>query len=142
MQLTQTFVAAILAATAFAAPAPAAGKTMATGPTWTIENFKRACNDADTTCNYVFGINTGSSTTACRYIHNGKPASQTSGGPAKCGAFTITSGWSGQFGPGNGFTTLSVVRGKEIVYPAYTDKELAPEKVVSPNRAYPVIALP
>lgn len=148
MQITQTLVAAILAATAFAAPAPAAEASksmMADAPQWTMENFKRVCNTADTTCTYTFKINTtGSSTVNCKYVHNGKPASKTSGGPATCGKFAITSGWSGQFGADKGFTTLSVVQQetRQIIWPAYTDKQLAGGKVVTPNQAYAPQSLP
>ena len=75
----------------------------------------------------------------------GSPASrQKAGGPGKCGAYTVTSGWSGQFGEGNGFTTLSVVdqAKKLIVWPAYTDKQLAGGKVVKPDQAYAPTKLP
>ncbi|CRK23756.1 hypothetical protein BN1708_013790, partial [Verticillium longisporum] len=61
-----------------------------------------------------------------------------------CGPYTVTSSWSGQFGEGNGFTTLAVVNrsSKQIVWPAYTDKQLAKAVVVKPNQSYPVQALP
>jgi len=146
MQLTTTLFATLLSATAaLAAPAAGSVSMMAAVPEWTIESMKRVCNSGDTTCTYTFTINTHSGTaTSCKFIHNGKPASQTSGGPGQCGRFSITSGWSGQFGPGNGFTTLSVVDNthKLIVWPAYTDKQLQGGKVVKPDQSYAPAALP
>lgn len=72
-----------------------------------------------------------------------KNASKINGGPAKCGTFTITSGWSGQFGADKGFTTVSVVSSKkQIVYPSYTDKQLAGGKVVKPDQKYSPASLP
>ncbi|CZT14809.1 uncharacterized protein RCC_00758 [Ramularia collo-cygni] len=138
MQFTTTFLAVLATAgSALAAPAPAADVSMmAAGSTWTMQNFKRAC--ASGTCNYSFAINTndGSAATACAYKVTGNPASRASYQNVKCGAFTIGSNWSGQFGEGNGFQTLSVVRGKQILYPAYTDKQLASGQVVKPDQSY------
>lgn len=59
-----------------------------------------------------------------------------------CGDYTIGSTWSGQFGPGEGFTTLSVVRGGEIVYPAYKDSQLVDWVVVKPDQSYTPVKLP
>ncbi|GKU14751.1 unnamed protein product [Fusarium langsethiae] len=68
---------------------------------------------------------------------------QRNGGPVKCGDYTVTSGWSGQFGPGNGFTTFSVVSSKrQIVWPAYTDKQVQGGKVVKPDQSYTPANLP
>lgn len=77
--------------------------------------------------------------------------------------YSVTSGWSGQFGPGNGFvrtypqpprtkttcpiittdtkapqTTFAVANypANLIVYPAYTDKEVAAGTVVTPDKSY------
>lgn len=145
----KALIVSLFAAGAFAAPAaaPAGAKSMAVAnsPLWTIQDMKRVCNSADTTCTYTFYINTtGPSSTSCKYIHNGKPASETSGGPATCGAFSVTSGWSGQFGPNNGFTTLSVVHNaaRQIIWPSYTDKQLDGGKVVKPDQAYTPTQLP
>lgn len=137
MQFTTTFLAVLATAgSALAAPAPAEKSMMAAGSTWTMQNFKRAC--ANGTCNYSFAINTndGSAPTSCAYKVTGNPASHAAYQNVKCGAFTIGSTWSGQFGPDAGFQTLSVVRGKQILYPAYTDKQLASGKVVKPDQSY------
>lgn len=140
MQITTGLFAAF-AATALAAPAI---DTRATAPQWTIVGMKRVCDAADTSCTWSFSVDTHvSAVTPCTFTVKGKPASQTSGTGATCGVYTVTSGWSGQFGPGNGFTTLSVVDNtqKKIVWPAYTDKQLAGGAVVSPDQSYPVTQL-
>lgn len=137
---TTALLAAIMAASpTIAAPANSVSM-MASSPQWTIESMKRVCDSGDKSCTWTFGINAGAGkTTACKYIVTGNPASrQKTGGPGTCGAYTITSGWSGQFGDTNGFTVLSVVDNaqKYIVWPGYTDKQLAGGKVVSPNQSY------
>ncbi|KAJ5964477.1 uncharacterized protein N7479_004353 [Penicillium vulpinum] len=147
MQLTQILIATgLFASSAFAAPADTESKSMmAAGPQWTIQNARRVCTPEDTTCTWTFGIYPGvGEATPCTYVVNGSPASQANGGPANCGGFTITSGWSGQFGPGNGFTTLSVVKNDchQIIWPAYTDKQLAGGQVVKPDQSYAPAALP
>ncbi|KAL3475958.1 hypothetical protein BJX99DRAFT_228649 [Aspergillus californicus] len=126
--------------TTFAAPA----KSMMANASWTITDLKRVCDSADTSCTWTFGINTGSNATECTYVVNGSPASRANGGPSDCGAYTITSGWSGQFGADNGFTTLSVVEeaSRQIVWPAYTDKQLANGTVVKPDQSYTPSILP
>ncbi|KAF7540320.1 hypothetical protein G7054_g1440 [Neopestalotiopsis clavispora] len=145
MQIINGLFAALAATTALAVPVTDAGlTTRATAPQWTIVGMKRVCDSADTTCTWSFSINTHvSPVTACTFTVKGKPASQTSGTGANCGVYTVTSGWSGQFGPGNGFTTLSVVDNtqKKIVWPAYTDKQLAGGAVVTPDQSYPVTSL-
>ncbi|RGP70923.1 small secreted [Fusarium sporotrichioides] len=147
MKFTTSLFALAAATGAVAAPsAPLdAVSMMAATPMWTIESMQRTCDKPDTTCTWNFKINTGSgAATACKYVVKAsKNASQANGGPAKCGTFTITSGWSGQFGPDNGFTTLSVVSSKkQIVYPSYTDKQLAGGKVVKPDQKYAPASLP
>jgi hypothetical protein len=146
MQITQILLSTALLATSAVMAAPTAGVSMmAAGPQWTIENMKRICNADDTKCTWTFGIEVGTdAATPCTYVVKATNASQANGGPATCGAYTITSGWSGQFGDGNGFTTLSVVNGqtRQIVWPAYTDKQLAGGKVVKPDQAYTPAALP
>lgn len=135
---------------AFAAPAPEPAtevvNMMATAaPQWTIQSLKRPCNKANTQCDWSFSIYPGTGkAVACKYSVKGSKASERSGGPANCGDYTVTSGWSGQFGPGNGFTTLSVVnnKSKKIVFPAYTDKQLAGGKTVKPDQKYTSQALP
>ena len=143
--LSQLFLAALSCSTALAAPAPASSKSMMVANTqWTSESMKRVCNSADTKCTWTFGIETPSGTTACTYVVTGSPASHANGGPSQCGAYTITSGWSDQFGANNGFTTLSVVNqsSRQIVWPAYTDAQLAGGKVVQPDQSYTPSVLP
>lgn len=148
MKFSATALLALLAISpSMAAPAadPAEVSMMASTPQWTIETMKRVCDSNDKSCTWTFKINTKQgAATPCTYVVKGNPASRTNGGPSKCGAFTITSGWSGQFGPGNGFTTLSVVDQAKrlIVWPAYTDKQLAGGKVVKPDQSYAVTKLP
>ena len=147
---TTAFVAALMAASP-AIAAPAADTTenismMASVPQWTIENMRRVCDSGDKSCTWTFTINPHvGKTTPCKYVVTGNPASrQKTGGPGTCGSYTITSGWSGQFGEGNGFTVLSVVDNvkRYIVWPGYTDKQLAGGKQVSPNQSYAPTKLP
>ena len=146
MQLTQLLLATgLFASSAFAAPADTSAKSMmADTPQWTLQNTKRVCNTEDTSCTWTFGIYPGSGdATPCTYIVEGAPASRANGGPATCGEYTVTSGWSGQFGEGNGFTTLSIVNeARQIIWPAYTDKQLAGGVVVKPDQSYAPAALP
>ncbi|KAL4864057.1 hypothetical protein BDV12DRAFT_176755 [Aspergillus spectabilis] len=145
LSLANLLFAALSVSSALAAPAPEPAKSMMVANTeWTITNMKRVCNAADTKCTWTFGIDNGSANTPCTYVVNGSTASQANGGPATCGPYTITSGWSGQFGPNNGFTTLSVVRAgsRRIVWPAYTDAQLSGGKVVKPDQSYIPAALP
>ncbi|KAL4907230.1 hypothetical protein BDW74DRAFT_148768 [Aspergillus multicolor] len=142
MKLTLTSLALTLglASTGLAAPSPA--KSMMVANTqWTITSLKRVCNAADTKCTWTFGIDTPSKSADCTYVVNG---SEVNGGPSNCGDFTITSGWSGQFGADAGFTTLSVVDNvsRQIVWPAYTDKQLDGGEVVKPDQSYTPAALP
>ena len=140
MQFTTTVLASILAATgALAAPAPVAGaKSMMAAGEWTIAGFTRTCNGDDTSCDYAFGVNLndGSPVTDCKYTVTGAPASHAPTNSVACGPFQIGSSWSGQFGPDQGFTTLSVVMGTQIVYPAYTDAQLQNGVTVSPDQSY------
>ena len=143
MKFSTAIVATIFSATAFAAPAPVDAVSMAAAQQWTIENMKRTCTT--TVCNWSFKINNNAgSDVACAFKVNGNPASQTDSSGHVCGPYTIGTGWSGQFGAGKGFTTLSVVNNAKglIAYPAYTDAELASGKPVKPNRSYPVQKLP
>jgi hypothetical protein len=116
---------------------------------WTLESLSRACDATDASCTWKFGIDTnetGVNATACTYVVKATktaPASQSNGGPVKCGVFNITSGWSGQFGPGQGFTVISVVdyAKKLIAYAGYTDVSVANGTVVDPNLSFPVQTL-
>ncbi|KAJ8123637.1 hypothetical protein ONZ43_g460 [Nemania bipapillata] len=116
---------------------------------WTLNSLSRVCDGADASCTWKFGINTneaGVAVTACNYTVaavSPAPASQSNGGPTTCGVFTITSGWSGQFGPDQGFTVISVVdyAKKLIVYAGYTDASVKNGTVVDPDLSFPVQTL-
>lgn len=147
MQITKTLIAALFAAsTAVAAPTPADKSMMAAVPEWTITNLKRVCNAGNTSCTWTFAVDTHLATaTSCTYVVKATAnASQASGGPVTCGPYTVTSSWSGQFGPNNGFTTLAVtnVSQKLIVWPAYTDVQVQAGNVVTPNLSYAPATLP
>ncbi|KAL4724292.1 hypothetical protein ACLX1H_008905 [Fusarium chlamydosporum] len=145
MQFSLAFLAAVLSASSVsAAPADLTVNMMAAAPQWTIENMQRSCAKDDSSCTWNFKINTHKgAATGCKFVVKGSKASQRNGGPVKCGDFTVTSGWSGQFGPGNGFTTFSVVSSaRQIVWPAYTDKQVQGGKVVKPNQSYSPANLP
>ncbi|KAM3417424.1 hypothetical protein BST61_g5670 [Cercospora zeina] len=147
MQFTTTALALLTAASAsLASPVPdQAQNMMATStPNWTIEKFTRTCNTDDTLCNYTFGINlnNGQPATGCNYNASGKPASRATYQNVQCGDFRIGSTWSGQFGEGEGFQTLSVVKDRQIIYPAYTDKQLVNGATVQPDQSYTPQNLP
>ncbi|KAL2132142.1 hypothetical protein VTI74DRAFT_4148 [Chaetomium olivicolor] len=112
---------------------------MAEVPQWKIKSFTRTCNAGDTSCTVSFSIDTQTApATSCSYTVTGNPASRASTNGITCGPYTISSGWSGQFGPENGFTTWSVVDwGKRlIVWPAYSDRELVNGVPVTPDKSY------
>ncbi|KAF4989622.1 hypothetical protein FDECE_14658 [Fusarium decemcellulare] len=146
MKFSAAVLAVVAATGVSAAPAADSVSMMAAAPQWTIRDLKRYCRADDSICNWKFGIDTGSGkVTECRYDVKGPGASKAkAAGPSTCGDFTITSGWSGQFGADKGFTTLSVVSKskRQIVWPAYTDKQLAGAKIVKPDQAYAPAALP
>lgn len=140
---------AAAASSALAAPAVEARaevvSAMAAAPQWIIQGFTRTCNAADTSCTVSFAVNTQQSpATACSYTITGSPASQAPANGVTCGPYTISSGWSGQFGPGNGFTTWSVVNYNQrlIVWPAYNDRELVNGVAVTPDKSYAPQNLP
>lgn len=137
MHFTTFLPAAVFSAAALAAPLVDLAKR---DTEWTIVSMKRVCDSADTTCTWTFSVDThDAAATACSIIVTGSPASETDNSAGStCGPYTITSGWSGQFGPGNGFTTFSVVdwTKKLIIWPAYTDAELAGGNVVTPDKSY------
>lgn len=137
MQISQLLLAAgLFASSIFAAPV--------TSSDWTIQDMKRVCNGENTSCTWTFGINSGSDTTDCTYIVEANDASHANGGPSTCDTYTVSSGWSGQFDPTNGFTTLSVANDEagQIIWPAYTDEQLAGGNVVKPDQSYTPTALP
>ena len=145
MQLQTLLVAALAAVPAFSAPAPAADKSMmaAADAEWTITSFVRTCNSDNTSCDYSFSIDTHTAAaTPCSYTVTGDTASRASYSGEKCGAYTISSNWSGQFGVENGFQTLAVTDNQLIIYPAYTDKQLVNGQVVVPDQSYAPQNLP
>jgi len=106
MHYSTIFASAALFASALASPI----LSERANPSWTMQSFTRVCPKA-TSCNYSYNIatNDGKPVTKCAYTITGANAAQTNYQGIKCGVYTIGSGWSGQFGPGNGFQTLSVV---------------------------------
>lgn len=141
-----TILLGLMATVAAAAPTTTGSvSAMADVKPWIIKDFTRTCNVADTSCTVKFGVDTQiAATTNCEYTVTGTPASRASIDNVSCGPYTISSGWSGQFGADNGFTTWSVVdfSKKLITWPSYSDKELLNAKAVSPNKSYTPATLP
>ncbi|KAI1330673.1 surface protein 1 [Xylariaceae sp. FL0255] len=144
------FLTSIFLAAAAAAPAQSRTLSVSAGQSWTIERLYRVCDNPDTYCTWLFGIDPdtpGVAPTYCIYVVYAEnattPASQSSGGPTACGDYNVTSGWSGQFGPGKGFTTFSIIdyAKKLIAYPSYTDAIVANESLVQPDLSFPVSTL-
>ncbi|KAK3708749.1 hypothetical protein LTR37_011270 [Vermiconidia calcicola] len=140
MKFTTAIVAALLSATSLAAPAESLEKradlSMMAAGQWTITKMVRTCGNGE--CKWSFGINDGTTNTPCAFSVKGKPATQTDSTGNVCGLYTVSTGWSGQFGANNGFTTLAVANAakKQIAYPAYTDAQLVNGTVVTPNQRY------
>lgn len=114
MQMKNLILSSLVSATALAVPTTMqtraeAKSMMADAEQWTITSLSRTCDAALTTCTWSFGVNNGTGTTPCVEVVTGSPATQTNGGPATCGVYTVTSGWSGQFGAGNGFVSFFLV---------------------------------
>lgn len=144
-----TLILSLLSASgALAAPAPApvpeTVSAMAAVPQWTIKSYTRTCDAADTSCAVKFSVDTkiaGEKVQACTFTlkkTGSTPASHASIDNVTCGPFKVSSGWSGQFGPDAGFTTLSVVdfAKKLIVWPSYADFEVVNGKAVTPDKSY------
>ncbi|KAK4039661.1 hypothetical protein C8A01DRAFT_46918 [Parachaetomium inaequale] len=144
MQFNTVFLGLVAAASsAMAAPTldtrSGAVSAMAEVPQWTIKSFTRTCNADDTSCDVTFGVDTQTApVTNCSYTVTGSPASRASTNGIACGPYTISSGWSGQFGVENGFTTWSVVDWSKrlITWPAYNDRELVNGQAVTPDKSY------
>ncbi|KAI1387856.1 small secreted protein [Hypoxylon trugodes] len=141
MKFASATIATVFATVALAAPTPAAEAKSAVAdvPQWTVEGLKRVCDDADTSCTWTFSVDTHlADPTPCSFTVKGSPASQTDSANNVCGPYTIGSGWSDQFGPENGFTTLSVVdvAQKLIIWPSYSDATLAGGAVAA-DLSYP-----
>ncbi|KUI61580.1 hypothetical protein VP1G_08747 [Cytospora mali] len=114
---------------------------------WKIRCMRRTCNHRDTECEWFFYIDTGHHDrhpTECHFFVSGHSASRTDTQGHRCGHFTVSSGWSGQFGHGQGFTVLSVVDhvNNLIAWPGYTDKQLEACETVYPDLEFPVSCLP
>ncbi|KAI4264788.1 MAG: hypothetical protein L6R42_000120 [Xanthoria sp. 1 TBL-2021] len=147
MQLPTILLSALAAIPSLAAPAPAPASSLSmmasAAPQWTLKSFLRTCNAADTSCDYSFSIDThAGAATPCAYHVTGTPASRTTYNSIQCGSFVISSTWSGQFGPTEGFQTLGVVQGRTIVYPAYKDNQLVNGRIVAPDQSYAPQNLP
>lgn len=146
MQFTTVLLSALAAATTMAAPVDQLDVKLmtATASQWTVQSFTRTCDAADKSCHITFGINRndGSAAQQCDFSVNGAPASRASFNSVACGDYTLSANWSGQFGEGAGFTTLAVTDRKQIIYPAYTDKQLVNGQKVSPDQSYAPQALP
>ncbi|KAK4208559.1 hypothetical protein QBC37DRAFT_296438 [Rhypophila decipiens] len=144
MHASTIFMTLLSASGALAAPAVGAVSAMAAVPQWTIKSYTRTCDKSDLSCAVKFSVDTkiaGAPVTACNFTlkkTGATPASQAPIDNVTCGPFKVGSGWSGQFGPGNGFTTLSVVdfSKKLIVWPSYSDAEIVNGKAVSPDKSY------
>ncbi|KAH8677874.1 surface protein [Xylariales sp. PMI_506] len=117
---------------------------------WTMVGLSRTCLADGTMCTWRFSVNTNepnATATPCTLFTRAGatvPASQGGGGPTLCGNFTVSSGWSGQFGPGNGFTTIALIdfARKLMAYPSYADNDLPDGQVVAPDRTYAVSPIP
>ena len=144
MHASTVLLSLLSAAGAIAAPASNAVSAMAAVPQWTIKSYTRTCDSADTSCKVAFSVDTkvaGATVQACSFTlkkTGSTPASQASIDNVTCGVYKLSSGWSGQFGPNNGFTTLSVVdfSKKLIVWPSYSDSEVKNGKAVTPDKSY------
>ena len=121
---------------------------------WTINSLSRACDDTDTVCGWSFLIDTNcpsQAPTPCSFsiksLGPGVPASRSpkheKGEDELCGPYEVHSSWSGQFGPGQGFTTLSVIdNGSKLgAYPAYRDDLFGKGKETVPDVEVKVYAL-
>ena len=112
-----------------------------------MRDFRRQCNKEDTMCEWSFKIDThqlNNPPTSCKFLafhHHLAPASR-SPFRSTCGYYRVGGTWSGQFGPGNGFTTLSVVDDEQrlMAFPAYTDAELEGGRVVKPDVDFATIS--
>ncbi|KAL8673949.1 MAG: hypothetical protein Q9168_001644 [Polycauliona sp. 1 TL-2023] len=145
MHFSTVFLGALAAIPALSAPAPANAVSMmaSAASQWTIKSFVRTCNAANTSCKYSYSIDThAGAPTPCTYTVTGNPAARASYNNVQCGAYVVSSSWSGQFGPNQGFQTLAVVTGRTIIYPAYKDSQLANGVVVSPDQSYAPQNLP
>ncbi|ETS73915.1 hypothetical protein PFICI_13781 [Pestalotiopsis fici W106-1] len=110
---------------------------------WTIRRLQRKCYKNNQICVWKFGIDCGHDrVTKCYFVVNSlgrnKTATETDSPDHVCGRFTVSSGWSGQFGPGNGFSVLALVDNESqlIAWPSYSDKQIQNGTVVKPDQTY------
>ncbi|KKA30870.1 hypothetical protein TD95_000721 [Thielaviopsis punctulata] len=109
---------------------------------WFIRDMTRRCMSNDHSCTYSFGIESFiHPLVQCIYKVTGQSAATSSVSNIRCEPFFISSGWSGQFGDGQGFTTWSITDHRYIAWPAYSDRDLANGVVVQPDRNYTVYNL-
>ncbi|KAL9121772.1 MAG: hypothetical protein Q9187_001674 [Circinaria calcarea] len=103
-----TLLFAALASVSLAAPLEPRASS------WTLQAFTRTCTDTPNQCHYAYNINTNDNTqpTACSYdiVGTASTIAAQQSYTVNCGAFVVSSSWSGQFGPNNGFQTLALNR--------------------------------
>ena len=122
-------------------------RLMALNSTMTIESMQRTCDYTDTLCHWSFVIAVDGARTECAYditMSGTTGARYSANAGVQCGCFTVTSNWSGQFGPNDGFITLSIVDYPQgtIAWPAYRDDQLDSGHAVAPDQSYPVQIIP
>ncbi|PHH92843.1 hypothetical protein CDD83_4515 [Cordyceps sp. RAO-2017] len=127
MLFAQSFVAALVAAVSVSA-APTADET------WALRGLHRDCAKDGKACTWTFNIdNNAGNKTACTHVtesQNGKPASQSHGGPTFCSPYRLESSWDQR-----GFSVIGVLdQGRNVIgYFGYDDKEVPNGRVVSPD---------
>ncbi|KAF3013307.1 hypothetical protein G7054_g2838 [Neopestalotiopsis clavispora] len=110
---------------------------------WTLRELQRKCYKEDKICIWKFGIDCSNNhLTKCYFVVNStggnKTAKETDSLTHLCGRFTVSSGWSSQFGPGRGFSVLALVdtQSELIAWPSYSDKQLQNGTAVTPDQKY------
>ncbi|KAK7228224.1 hypothetical protein V2G26_000394 [Clonostachys chloroleuca] len=141
MYFTKTLLSLLPASLVLASPTPrsADSKSMRSDePEWIIESLKRACNDADTQCDWSFRVNTqdAATTTDCAFSVQGSPASHTNGPLVQCGVFSVQSGYNDQVGDPFSALSISYDARNLIIFPSYSEAQLAGGQVVSPDQRY------
>ncbi|KAK6208104.1 hypothetical protein LQW54_007151 [Pestalotiopsis sp. IQ-011] len=133
---------------------PATNTTTSTAPAhpvWTISNLKRKCVMKNRICIWKFGIDSGEegAATPCYFVVGHTWSGEDAGRKANstghvCGPYTVSSGYSEQFGPGHRFSILAVVDDSKqlIAWPAYSEEELDNGTTVKPDKRYMPAKLP
>ncbi|CAG9981964.1 unnamed protein product [Clonostachys byssicola] len=147
MHFTKTLLTLLPASLALASPTPRSADSKSIrseGPEWIVESLKRACNDADTQCDWSFRINTqdAATTTDCSFSVQGSPASHTNGPKVQCGVFSVQSGYNDQVGD-DPFSAvpISYEARNLIIFPSYKETQLAGGQVVSPDQRFSPIKI-